>query len=533
MASSSFWFLFFVASAFSFFTKSVLGDNDGVVRRGKGRYFNDETFGVVKHAKEGTGVVFDSDLIKFATKSSEFWCPVVHIREKLYIGKDNDRIDVAQKLRGFDEAILSLLPRIEVLEDKVDAYFQPPSPPPSPPSPPPLPSPPPQPSPPSPPPVERYPKVALTSASSNGYTVTASSDAYGGYGFRIWGIYNHKVVTNDGWHTDNSWSSNGLTYNGGRSISGSHEGEWNKIQFPLPFLLKYVIIKSRIDNLPQAPTEWSIIGSNDNSNWTLLKKSYEQVVVSGITVQVNAAASHTYFALVVHKTSTYWCTVSELEYYGYTVSPPPSPPPSLPPPPRNTIITINGKQLYQDDDGWILLVAYNHVATENNALVPATAPQSPTAGYSHIWLTDLGLTADDVDSVRFYCTSSRHNRVAHWSTSQAIAKQSVVYGVLGIFQGYDKWRTGTTKLDGHNASLPDSISDGWGAGTSTILTSCPSKGRGGCTDLLTLPFYYWGGDPKLWDIGGGNVWQWSCDSNASDQPYDTLHQIWFKKTSAQ
>ena len=320
MASSSFWFLFFVASAFSFFTKSVLGDNDGVVRRGKGRYFNDETFGVVKHAKEGTGVVFDSDLIKFATKSSVFWCPVVHIREKLYIGKDNDRIDVAQKLRGFDEAILSLLPRIEVLEDKVDAYFQPPSPPPSPPSPPPLPSPPPQPSPPSPPPVERYPKVALTSASSNGYTVTASSDAYyDGYGFRIWGIYNHKVVTNDGWHTDNSWSSDGLTYNGGRSISGSHEGEWNKIQFPLPFLLKYVIIKSRIDNLPQAPTEWSIIGSNDNSNWTLLKKSYEQVVVSGITVQVNAGASYTYFALVVHKTSTDWCTVSELEYYGYTL----------------------------------------------------------------------------------------------------------------------------------------------------------------------------------------------------------------------
>ena len=217
-------------------------------------------------------------------------------------------------------------------------------------------------------------------------------------------------------------------------------------------------------------------------------------------------------------------------FYLLEETPPPSPPSPSPPPPPNTI-TINGKQLYQDDDGWILLVAYNHVATENNALVPATAPQSPTAGYSHIWLADLGLTADDVDSVRFYCTSSRHNRVAHWSTSQAIAKQSVVYGVLGIFEGYDKWRTGTTKLDGHNASLPDSISDGWGAGTTTILTSCLSQSRGGCTDLLTVPFYYYGGDHKHWAIGGPVV-PWSCDSSGSDQPYDTLHQIWFKKTSA-
>ena len=212
--------------------------------------------------------------------------------------------------------------------------------------------------------------------------------------------------------------------------------------------------------------------------------------------------------------------------------PPSPPPPSLPPPPRNTIITINGKQLYQDDDGWILLVAYKHVAGQDNALVyDGTAPQSPTAGYSHIWLADLGLTANDVDSVRFYCTSSRHNRVAHWSTSQAIAKQSVVYGVLGIFQGYDKWRTGTTKLDGHNAFLPDIISDGWGAGTSTILTSCPSKGRVGCTDLLTLPFYHWGAPHYIWAVGGTSTGvQWSCDSSGSDQAYDTFHQIWFKKT---
>ena len=33
-------------------------------------------------------------------------------------------------------------------------------------------------------------------------------------------------------------------------------------------------------------------------------------------------------------------------------------------------VTINGKQLYQDSDGWILLLAYNHTAGENKAKVP-------------------------------------------------------------------------------------------------------------------------------------------------------------------
>ena len=64
-------------------------------------------------------------------------------------------------------------------------------------------------------------------------------------------------------------------------------------------------------------------------------------------------------------------------------------------------VTINGKQLYQDSDGWILLLAYEHKAGENNAFVSKTAPSSPTEGYSHIWLEDLGLAASDVDSVKF------------------------------------------------------------------------------------------------------------------------------------
>ena len=97
-----FWFLFF---AFAFYAKSVLGDNNGV-KRGRGTYYNDETYGVVPFKNEGTGVVIDSRWIKFANKgSAEFWSEYVHIREKLLLGKDEhgNKIDVGAELKRLQE----------------------------------------------------------------------------------------------------------------------------------------------------------------------------------------------------------------------------------------------------------------------------------------------------------------------------------------------------------------------------------------------------------------------------------------------
>ena len=110
----------------------------------------------------------------------------------------------------------------------------------------------------------------------------------------------------------------------------------------------------------------------------------------------------------------------------------PPPPPADPP----GSVTINGKELYQDADGWILLLAYNHKAGENNAFVSKTAPSSPTEGYSHIWLEDLGLIASDVESVKFYCKTSAHSRVMHFSSSTDWVKNAVVTGA------YIKFRIG-------------------------------------------------------------------------------------------
>ena len=166
--------------------------------------------------------------------------------------------------------------------------------------------------------------------------------------------------------------------------------------------------------------------------------------------------------------------------------------------------------MYEDDDGWLLLLAYNHVGGENNELVPGTAPQSPTESYSHIWLNDLSLTADDVDSVRFYCTSSGHSRVVHFETSNIWAKSALVTGTAtGNKVSY--WTSGTTKFSDHTGVTPDLSNEFWNS-------------------LIEYPFYK--ASENHWAIRGDGS-RWECD----DAPYQTgahdrfttVHQIWFKK----
>jgi len=190
------------------------------------------------------------------------------------------------------------------------------------------------------------------------------------------------------------------------------------------------------------------------------------------------------------------------------------------------------QELYEDEDGWSLLLAYNHVGGEKKDLVPGIAPQSPT-GYSHIWLDDIGLTANDVAAVRFYCTSALHSRVAHWSTDAPIAKQSITNGILGPFTDFAPWNTGTTKFSDHTADIPDAINDGWGQGITNTLESCDAPSRVGCTDLFNFPFYRWDAQPghRLWGINvasSGNGF--SCDEEVyTSYAHSTLHQIWFKR----
>jgi len=205
------------------------------------------------------------------------------------------------------------------------------------------------------------------------------------------------------------------------------------------------------------------------------------------------------------------------------IAPPPPPSPPLPPPPPlsppTDSVTINGKQLYQDSDGWILLLAYEHKAGENNALSPGTVPTSPTSSYSHVWLEDLSLTSSDVDSVRFYCTSSSHSRVMHFSVNNAWIKSAIVTGSASG-NSISFWTGGTTKFSDHTANIPDQAN--------AIFSE---------NDLLKFPFYYNDSPNSL--LYGIRAYgsRFACDDyptfngDKTGYQYDNLFQIWFKRKS--
>ena len=171
--------------------------------------------------------------------------------------------------------------------------------------------------------------------------------------------------------------------------------------------------------------------------------------------------------------------------------------------------TVNERVLVQDEDGWLLMAAYNHQANTDPPLVEGTAPSSATEGFSHVWPgTHLGLTAADIAEVRFYCHTSKHNRVVHFSTKNEWVRNRILVG--GSFPGNSPshWNSGTTKLEGHTGILPDATDN---VHFGTLL-------------IGEFPFI---GSSYHWSIRGGGS-RWECDELASPANVDTLHQIWIK-----
>ena len=156
-----------------------------------------------------------------------------------------------------------------------------------------------------------------------------------------------------------------------------------------------------------------------------------------------------------------------------------------------------------DGGGWLLLYAYDHLASENFPLVANQIPTSPN-GYSHTTLQDLGYGLSDVNDVRFYCHTTGHNRIIHFKTDKPAIQQAVFSGVGGL--GVSDWTSGYTALFSHSGFLPAQTSSTWGSG-----------------DLTEFPFYV--SSTYHWAIRAWG-YRFECDSPEQIGPQDTLHQIW-------
>ena len=136
-------------------------------------------------------------------------------------------------------------------------------------------------------------------------------------------------------------------------------------------------------------------------------------------------------------------------------------------------------------------------------------PESPTEGFSHVWPgTHLGLTASDITEVRFYCHTSKHNRVIHFSTNNEWVRNRILVG--GSFSGNSPshWNSGTTKLEGHTGILPDA-----------------TTGDSGSNIIGEFPFI--GSNYHHWTIRGQGT-RWECDDLYPAGSHTTLHQVWIK-----
>jgi hypothetical protein len=187
--------------------------------------------------------------------------------------------------------------------------------------------------------LQEYPPKAMTDYESymEGHGVfraSASTDAYAHTGFAIWKAFN-KVQGNEGWHSGEGYvygeDTSPLSYitNAGGAVFdtanvyqqiGGINGQWLKLECPQSIMLDKIVLQARTSYTTQAPKDFTILGSNNDSDWDILQ-SYVGVTSSttGVTHIVNANESYTYFALVVTRvqtTNTSDAVISEWRLFG-------------------------------------------------------------------------------------------------------------------------------------------------------------------------------------------------------------------------
>jgi hypothetical protein len=187
----------------------------------------------------------------------------------------------------------------------------------------------------------KYPRVAMTAATTAGYTASASGN-FGSY--YPWEVFdnNNPVGGNTGagagWaspidadnkHYDPASGAFNLTT---QHHTGSLEGEWIQIQIPEPIYLYDFVLESRsetsygLDGYDNGyPKICELYASNDGSTWTSIrqfttgqKKFSEQHIE-----QVNSTVAYKYYALVINTiqivnntTQVYWTSIGQIELHG-------------------------------------------------------------------------------------------------------------------------------------------------------------------------------------------------------------------------
>jgi hypothetical protein len=176
-------------------------------------------------------------------------------------------------------------------------------------------------------PLTKYPEVAMTAATTAGYTASASGnynvtsyppyEAFNGvYGteFDIWISRLYVYKTSDG----TADTSNCATFNG-------VYGEYLSLSMPKKIKLEKMRVHSRNNDIvPNAPHKGRVYGSNDNSNWTQIGTydGLNMIHNDYRTIIVNATEYYKHYTFQVEQINPSFTEygsvqIAELEYWGY------------------------------------------------------------------------------------------------------------------------------------------------------------------------------------------------------------------------
>ncbi|XP_065831683.1 uncharacterized protein [Oscarella lobularis] len=161
--------------------------------------------------------------------------------------------------------------------------------------------------------------------------------------------------------------------------------------------------------------------------------------------------------------------------------------------------------------GWMLLYAYKHRGGDSFPLVTAL-PTDPD-GYSHQLLNAYGISSGWAQELRFYCKTSNHNRVIHFTTKNRNIIKTAYDGKKHF--GIGDWTGGYSTQDDHSGYLPKATTNLWATQQTTP----------GFTDF---PFYK--GGTYHWGIApASSSGRFECDDYPDNYKQSTIHRIWVRE----
>ena len=213
---------------------------------------------------------------------------------------------------------------------------------------------------------------------------------------------------------------------------------------------------------------------------------------------------------------------------------PPSPPqPQLPPslPPVPMLLETHSNA------SWVLVLAYHMTSSEHAVCGSSYACQSPLHGWvvynphslptsreanSHLRLSAIGMTLNDIQSVRAYCRTNQHSRVINIRSTSMCAKEIVIDGTASSCStNASDWKGSVVhEYENHTAKLPESATNSIPHSWATIAPQITTVAGAGQDALGSV--FFWKGYGENWRPAFGE-----CD-NYHDGNVPSTHQVWYE-----